>query len=463
MPDGEYGAFEMNNNEVWICSPRSAFNMSYQNMMPVRGQPRRLASLKGSDIIGAAVQAPLATFERVYVLPLFSISMEKTTGVVTSVPSDAPDDYMALLDVKKKQALRDLFGLTDEQVLPFNVVPIIEVPEFGLTSAQEACTRLNIKSPNDRDLLTQAKEMTYLKGYYEGIMRVGPHAGKKVIDAKPLIRAEMLAAGTAAIYSEPESVVMSRSGCECVVALTDQWYLKYGTNADPAWQHQVAEHITNTLNTFGDEALKKFSTAVGWLKEWACSRSYGLGTRLPWDPQFLIESLSDSTIYMAYYAIAHILQGGDLVGTAEPHPIAPALLTDAVFDFVFLPDAPLPAGCGIAEDTLHRMRREFRYWYPLDLRVSGKDLIPNHLTMALYNHAAVWESEPHMWPRGFFTNGHVLVDNVKMSKSLGNFLTLDHCIKSWGADATRLALADAGDSLEDANLRLRRSMPVSCG
>jgi len=26
------------------------------------------------------------------------------------------------------------------------------------------------------------------------------------------------------------------------------------------------------------------------------------GCRLPWDPVYLVESLSDSTIYMAYYA-----------------------------------------------------------------------------------------------------------------------------------------------------------------
>ncbi len=46
----------------------------------------------------------------------------------------------------------------------------------------------------------------------------------------------------------------------------------------------------------------------GWLQQWACSRSFGLGTRLPWDEQYLIESLSDSTIYMAYYTIVHKLQ-----------------------------------------------------------------------------------------------------------------------------------------------------------
>ena len=38
-----------------------------------------------------------------------------------------------------------------------------------------------------------------------------------------------------------------------------------------------------------------------------------------------------------------------------------------------------------------------------------------------------------------------------MSKSTGNFLTLkDACLK-FGSDATRVALADGGDGLDDAN------------
>jgi leucyl-tRNA synthetase len=36
------------------------------------------------------------------------------------------------------------------------------------------------------------------------------------------------------------------------------------------------------------------------------------------------------------------------------------------------------------------MRGEFNYWYPLDLRVSAKDLVKNHLTMALFNHAVIY-------------------------------------------------------------------------
>lgn len=56
-------------------------------------------------------------------------------------------------------------------------------------------------------------------------------------------------------------------------------------------------------------ARHQFEHTLGWLNQWACSRSFGLGTRLPWDPVYLVESLSDSTIYMAYYA-------GELSGSA---------------------------------------------------------------------------------------------------------------------------------------------------
>lgn len=38
-----------------------------------------------------------------------------------------------------------------------------------------------------------------------------------------------------------------------------------------------------------------------------------------------------------------------------------------------------------------------------------------------------------------------------MSKSEGNFLTLAEAVGKFGADGTRFSLADAGDSIEDAN------------
>ena len=108
---------------------------------------------------------------------------------------------------------------------------------------------------------------------------------------------------------------------------------------------------------------------------------------------------------MAYYTIAHHLHGSidNLSGTASSSTgIKPEDLTDDVFNYIFLakpfPESASPST--IPQSLLQSMRDEFEYWYPFDLRVSAKDLIPNHLTMSLYNHVEIWKDRPQMWPRG---------------------------------------------------------------
>jgi len=211
--------------------------------------------------------------------------------------------------------------------------------------------------------------------------------------------------------------------------------------------------LGDSFNAYDSNALGRYEYTIGWLKEWACTRKFGLGTYLPWDPAWVIESLSDSTIYMAYYTISNHLQGIDNLNgdsSKSPDQIDPKDLSPEVFDFIYLNKA-FPDGCKISENKLKSMQDEFRYWYPMTLRISGKDLISNHLTMALFNHAAIWEDEPELWPRGYYCNGHVQVDAQKMSKSKGNFLMMNDTVEKYSADATRFACADAGDSLDDAN------------
>lgn len=182
---------------------------------------------------------------------------------------------------------------------------------------------------------------------------------RKVQDAKPLIKQELIEAGLAVLYSEPAETVISRSGDKCVCALTDQWYLAYG---EAEWKAQVEEVLRN-METYGIETRHQFEKTLGWLKEWACSRSYGLGTKLPWDTKYLIESLSDSTIYMAFYTVAHLLQAGNIDGSVVgPANIKPEQLTNAVWDYIFA-RGDLPSDTDIPVETLKKLRREFEYWY----------------------------------------------------------------------------------------------------
>ena len=68
-------------------------------------------------------------------------------------------------------------------------------------------------------------------------------------------------------------------------------------------------------------------------------------------------------------------------------------MTPEVWNYIFFTESPFPASTGIPKTTLDRLRHEFQYWYGVDLRVSGKDLIPNHLTYWIYNHGAIWPDE----------------------------------------------------------------------
>ncbi|XP_055613764.1 leucine--tRNA ligase, cytoplasmic-like, partial [Uranotaenia lowii] len=310
-PDIKYIAFETTRNgEVWIATRRAARNMAYQGFTATEGVVKEVAELTGQEIMGLALSAPLTPNKVIYTLPMLSIKEDKGTGVVTSVPSDSPDDYAALVDLQKKQPFREKYGITDEMVLPFKPIPIIEVPGLGNLSAVTAYDQFKIQSQNDRDKLIEAKELVYLKGFYDGILLVGEHAGKKVQDVKKDLKKYLVDRNEADVYFEPEKTIMSRSGDVCVVALCNQWYLNYG---EPTWQKTTTDHL-RTMELYHEEVARNFENCLDWLHEYACSRTYGLGTKLPWDEQWLIESLSDSTIYNAFYTVVHLLQGGSFRG-----------------------------------------------------------------------------------------------------------------------------------------------------
>lgn len=446
-PDMKYIAFETASREIYISTYRSARNMSYQGFTKVEGKIDIVRELKGEDLLGVALKAPLTSLEKIYALPMLTIKDDKGTGVVTSVPSDSPDDYAALVDLKKKQPLREKYGIADHMVLPFEPIPIIDVPDFGNLSAVTVYDRLKIQSQNDKEKLLEAKEMVYLKGFYDGVLLVGEFRGKKIMDVKKVLQKSLVDKNEAVVYYEPEKTIISRSGDECVVALCDQWFLDYG---EARWK-SLAEKSLEKMNTYHEEVRRNFSACLDWLHEHACSRTYGLGTRLPWDEQWLIESLSDSTIYMAYYTVAHLIQGGSFKGD-KPNRlgIKPEQMTPDVWDYIFFKNAKFPKTT-VKRESLDLMKREFEYWYPVDLRVSGKDLVQNHLTYFIYNHCAIWEKDDTKWPRGIRANGHLMLNSMKMSKSEGNFLTLSEAVQKFSADGMRLCLADAGDSVEDAN------------
>ena len=104
-PDIRYVAFETRTHGIFISTRRAALNLAYQEFTESYGQYTVLAEFLGSELFGLPLSAPLSTYPTVYVLPMMTIKEDKGTGVVTSVPSDSPDDYAALTDLKNKVRL----------------------------------------------------------------------------------------------------------------------------------------------------------------------------------------------------------------------------------------------------------------------------------------------------------------------------------------------------------------------
>jgi len=94
--------------------------MAFQGIFPEWGSYTKTLDLCGEDVVGTLVDAPLSAHSMgVCVLPMETVKESKGTGVVTSVPSDSPDDYATLIDLAKKA---EYYGIkkewTELQIIP---------------------------------------------------------------------------------------------------------------------------------------------------------------------------------------------------------------------------------------------------------------------------------------------------------------------------------------------------------
>ena len=103
LPTGMYGAWEMKGDDVWISTERAMKNMAYQGLTKVENKWEKVCDIEGEKFIGVALKSPLTTYDKIYCYPMMTILMNKGTGIVTSVPSDSPDDFAALRDLKNKK------------------------------------------------------------------------------------------------------------------------------------------------------------------------------------------------------------------------------------------------------------------------------------------------------------------------------------------------------------------------
>jgi leucyl-tRNA synthetase len=422
--------------EYWIVSQQSVEKLANQNRK-VKVQE----TFTGKELVGKHVQNPV-TGKDILILPADFVDPKNATGVVMSVPGHAPYDYIALENMKKESQKLRQYGITAGEVNSIQPISLIEVKGYSEIPAGDAVGKMNIHEQSDPKLEDATREV-YRHEFHNGRMKAntGKYAGISVAEAKDKVKQDLIQEGKATtMYELLNRPVFCRCKTECIVKIVqDQWFIDYGK---PEWKALAHKNLDN-MEILPEELRQEFNNVIDWLHEKACARKSGMGTRLPWDKDWIIESLSDSTIYMAYYTIVkHIKQ----------HKIRPDQLTDEAFDYIFL-DVGKPAEIsrktGLDAKILKQMHDEFMYFYPLDSRHSGRDLVPNHLTFMIFNHTAIFP-EKH-WPRQIATNGSVMMEGAKMSKSFGNIIPLREGLATFGADPIRLSVLSTAELLQDAD------------
>lgn len=434
-PDAVYVEARVD-DETWVVSRESV-----QKLRLLGREVDVVSEFQGSRLMGRKLINP-ANNREIPILPATFVDPMEATGVVMSVPAHAPFDYIALeqlkRDVRKKPKE---YKIKVSDVNRIEPVSVIDVPGYGESPAVDISKRMRITDQDDKKLEKATREV-YSAEFHNGRMRpnTAVYSSLSVKIAKDAIKEDLIRDGKATTMYELMEPVQCRCGSEVVVKIFEnQWFIDYG---DPGWKELAKENI-DEMEIIPVELRQEFYNVVDWLKAKACARKAGLGTKLPWDPDWIIEALSDSVIYMAYYTV--------IKGIKEANP-DPESLDEKFWDYIFLGEGSaeeVAEETGFTSEELMFIRDEFEYFYPLDVRHSGRDLISNHLTYMIFCHNGIWPRDK--WPRGIVVNGSVLMEGEKMSKSLNNIIPLIDAVDSYGADPLRLGLMVTAEPLKDAD------------
>ena len=489
-PNEEYTRVLINETENWILSRSAAKKLEYLNY-----SIKITKTLLGKELIGSLVESPL-TNRFIPILPATFVTLDEGSGIVMSVPAHAPFDMQALLDFRKRSSDYPAV-LSSDPIVPIVIIDSkvqrqhgqlsgnVDIETYSDTkrrSIEETAgdytgnnevipsrvllKKYGISNQNDPNLEKATSELYSLE-FYSGKMNEDTfeYSGMPVSEAKDLVKDRLIALRESVPFFEmTNKPVYCRCGTLCYVKLlNNQWFLNYG---NPEWK-TLAFECLNSMEIIPSEIIKEFKNVFDWLKVRACARKTGLGTPLPWDKDWIVESLSDSVIYMAYYIISKYVNLHDLEKYSK-------YIDNSFFDYVLL---NVKSGHFLALDKKDnfsddltsaqidpnleksilteflleskQIHEEFKYYYPLDSRHSGRDLVPNHLSFFIFNHSIIFPKS--LWPKQIVVNGSVLMDGKKMSKSMGNIIPLRSTIKQFNADSIRVAMLVLGELLQDVD------------
>ena len=426
-PNAEYCRVNVG-KEIWYISREAAEKLKYQK------EKVEIEECKsGTYFIGKGAKEPVEGRE-VPILPAEFVDPDNATGVVYSVPAHAPYDYQALEDLKRNEEYIRQYNLNPEEISKIEPIKIIDIEGYDVP-AKDICQKMGIKDQND-PRLEEATQSIYKDEFYSGVLneRCGKFAGLKINEIKNEVKDWLKEINRGDVFYETSRKAVTRNGHKVIVAvLQEQWFIDY----TPKWWKEKGHKAVDRMLFYPEKYRNIMHGIIDWLEKRPCARKRGLGTRFPWNKEWIIESLSDSTIYMAMYTIAHILRR---------KKISPEQLREELFDYVFL-------GRGTAEDVaklteiekdvIEEMRSEFTYWYPNDIRHTAPPHLSNHLAFFIMHHTAIFPEE--YWPGGITLNGLMIREGAKISKSKGNVIPLAHVADKYGVDLFRLYCAVNAD------------------
>ncbi len=422
-PETEYLEAEVD-GERWIVSKPAAEKFEWQGK-----EVEKKGKIKGKELIGQKVKAP-GIENWIPILPSKFCDPDEGTGIVTSVPSDAPYDWIGIKELKENPEKLEKYGADPEIMEEVEPIPIIDSKGYGKLPAKEICEEKGIEDSKDPKL-EEATKQIYKKGFHSGKMNENckEYSEMPVEKAKEKVKEKMLRKNQADILRDLSEEVICRCGEKVnIKRITDQWFIDYG---DKELTRKTKEHARE-MDIKPDKYHENMQETLDWFDKRAATRKGNwLGTTLPWDEEWIIEPIADSTLYPAFYIISKFINRGEL----EEKNLEPEF-----FDYVFLEDVSIEEAAEateLEEEKLKKIRKAFDYWYPDDMNEGGKEHKTVHFPPFIMNHVAILPEK--YWPKSILVNWWLTGKGEKLSKSKGGAeISADKTAEKYGADTMRL-------------------------
>jgi leucyl-tRNA synthetase len=420
-PDHELARIKIK-NQTWIVGLKAYQKLKYQY-----DNVELIEKIKGSSILKNTYITPLIGRE-VLVASAKFIDSNHGMGLVYSSPAGSPHDYMGLVEARADGRLpKDLKAINtvDTKDKKGNIIQW-----EGECPAHHMIKKFSITNSTDPKL-EDAKQELYKLEHYGGILNseCGELAGVPIKHAKEKVTEELIKNNLGGILLETSRRAKTRSENDVIVAnLEGQWFLDYSKAETKQKAYELLDQMSYYPNSL-KESQKGYLT---WVEKRPCARKRGIGTPLPFDKEWVVESLSDSTIYQMFYLFSNLIKNSD-----------PEDLTNDFFEYVLLGKGSEDKAVNktITKEIVTNARAQVSYWKSFNFRYTNPPHMSNHLSFLIYHYALIFDKE--YWPKNITVGGLLIREGNKISKSKGNGIPLIQVPKKFGADLYRLYVAIA--------------------